>query len=84
MRKKETAIGKTLSKILKEKGIVKSAIQETNGLSFAQHLYKLETGAIEDPKLSTIEKIADALVVKLSYFIEVYESFKKEQENEEK
>ncbi len=59
---------KNLAKIRKEKGITQEGLARKADISY-HTLVKIESGAIENPKIETVIKLADALGVGLDKLI---------------
>lgn len=53
---------KNLAKIRKEKGLTQEGLARKAGISF-HTLIKIESGRIANPRIETVMKLADALVV---------------------
>ena len=59
---------KNLSKIRKEKGITQEGLARKADISY-HTLVKIESGGIENPKIETVIKLADALGVSLDKLV---------------
>lgn len=64
--KKATLIGKRIRLLRLERGLSQVEIEKIAGIS-RSHLSNIESGKIENPGLHTLEKIAEALKVTISY-----------------
>jgi transcriptional regulator with XRE-family HTH domain len=64
--KKAALIGKRIRLLRMERGLCQVDIEKAAGVS-RSHLSKIESGKIENPGLHTLEKIAEALKVSVSY-----------------
>jgi transcriptional regulator with XRE-family HTH domain len=59
-------IGKRIRILRLERGLTQGDIEETTGIS-RSHISKIERGKISNPGLDTLEKIAKALKVSVSF-----------------
>ncbi len=59
-------IGKRIKILRLERGLTQGDIEETTGVS-RSHISKIERGKIANPGLDTLEKIAQALKVSVSF-----------------
>jgi len=60
---------KNLAKIRKEKGITQEGLARKADISY-HTLVKIESGGIENPKIETVIKLAEALGVSLDKMVE--------------
>lgn len=68
MKKEQSFFGKQLRKIMAEKGITQKELAEKLGV-FQTMISHWLTG-IKNPTISSVKKLADALEVSVSYFID--------------
>ncbi len=61
-------IAKNIKKFRQKKGLTQEALARKANVSY-NTIIKLETGGIEDPRISTLKKIADALNVKIDLLL---------------
>jgi transcriptional regulator with XRE-family HTH domain len=65
---KAALIGKRIRLLRLERGITQDDIEKAAGIS-RSHLSKIESGKVENPGLLTLERIAKALKVSISYLL---------------
>jgi transcriptional regulator with XRE-family HTH domain len=65
---KAALVGKRIRLLRLERNVHQSDIAEASGIS-RSHLSKIESGKVENPGLLTLERIAKALKVSISYLL---------------